>query len=215
MLFGLVLTAALLSAQSYYPHRLMDHPELSSLGAPGQVLKVNAGGTDLEWSDDETGSGGLPSGAIILSLTSCPSGFSEVASLSGKFPLGTTNAAGDVTTTGGTDTISSIVNHTHTVQVTDPGHGHTQNAHNHTQDPHSHGMAEGQTDGAGTLMDRSNAASATTTTTDAATATNQASTATNQSNTTGITASSQNPAGGVANFDNRPAFVKVIFCAAD
>ena len=73
------------------------------------------------------------------------------------------------------------------------------------QNAHQHGMAEGATDGNGTFMDRSSAASATTAVTDNATAvnqnataTNQAATAVNQSATTGITASSSNPAGGVA-----------------
>lgn len=33
--------------------------------------------------------------------------------------------------------------------------------------------------------------------------------------TTGITATTNNPAGGVASIDNRPAFVKVIFCKKD
>ena len=82
------------------------------------------------------------------------------------------------------------VQDSHGHNVTDPTHNHTQNSHNHTQDPHTHGMQEGQTDGAGTLMDRSNAASATTTTTDAATATNQAATATNVAATTGLTVNS-------------------------
>jgi microcystin-dependent protein len=62
-----------------------------------------------------------------------------------------------------------------------PSHTHTQDPHTHIQNAHSHGMAEGQTDGAGTFMDRSNAASATTATTDAATAVNQNATAVNQS----------------------------------
>lgn len=170
----------------------------------------------------------IPAGAIVLTLgDACPTGFTEVSAISGKFVLGTLDAANDVGDTGGADSITpagvvsstftgnaftAVINHTH--GVTDPGHNHTQNAH-------SHGMAEGTTDGSGTFMDRSNAAAATTAATDAATATNQ-------SATTGVTA--QNPAGGVASitpagtvassivgtqFDNRPAFVKVIFCEKD
>lgn len=83
-----------------------------------------------------------------------------------------------------THSYTDVIQHTHTVSITDPGHNHTQN-------PHSHGMAEGQTDGAGNFADRSNAASPATMVTDSATATNNA-------NTTGITASTANPAGSVA-----------------
>jgi len=70
---------------------------------------------------------------------------------------------------------------THTLTAAEmPIHTHVQDAHNHTQNAHSHGMAEGQTDGAGILADRSNAASAAAMVTDVATATNQAATAVNQ-----------------------------------
>lgn len=55
------------------------------------------------------GSGGaIPSGSILLIDTgSCPTGFTEVSGLSGKFLLGTLAAAGDVGTTGGYDAITS------------------------------------------------------------------------------------------------------------
>lgn len=122
----------------------------------------------------------------------------------------------------------------HGHSVTDPGHNHTQNSHNHTQDAHTHtqdahthtqnahnhgitdpghvhDVNEGQTDGDGSLFDKSNAAdsspalqtaSATTgitinnatavnqnatATNQNTTATNQATTATNNANTTGLT----------------------------
>ena len=49
----------------------------------------------------------MPAGCIVLMIDApCPSGFSEVAGLAGKFPLGTTNAAGNVGTTGGADNIT-------------------------------------------------------------------------------------------------------------
>lgn len=50
--------------------------------------------------------GGVPSGLIVLTLTSCPSGFSEVSALDGKFLQGTLAAHSDVGTTGGNATIT-------------------------------------------------------------------------------------------------------------
>lgn len=46
-------------------------------------------------------SAAVPSGLIMLSLSACPSGYTEVTALSGKFALGTLAAAGDVGGTGG------------------------------------------------------------------------------------------------------------------
>jgi hypothetical protein len=107
--------------------------------------------------------------------------------------------------------MTGVMNHTHTVSITDPGHNHTQNSHNHTQDSHNHtqnsfaprilnsgtaGTVGVQGASAASNANASNAA--TTATNQATTATNQAATATNQSNTTGISASTANPAGGVS-----------------
>lgn len=50
--------------------------------------------------------GGVPAGAIVLSLTSCPTGYAEVAALDGKFLRGTVAANADVGQTGGADTIT-------------------------------------------------------------------------------------------------------------
>ena len=108
-------------------------------------------------------------------------------------------------------------NHNHTQNahlhaVTDPNHNHTQNQHlhaitdpnhNHTQNAHNHGLAEGQTDGDGALVDKSNAADATpAVVTDNATATNiaaatgvtvQNTTPTNVAAATGISTQNQTP----------------------
>jgi len=69
-----------------------------------------------------------------------------------------------------THTYTEVVNHTHAVNITDPGHFHT--------------MVEGTTDGSGDFVDRSNSAAASNIVTSTA--------------TTGITATTSNPAGGVA-----------------
>lgn len=37
-----------------------------------------------------------------------------------------------------TSTESGIAAHNHTINITDPGHNHTQNSHNHTQNSHNH-----------------------------------------------------------------------------
>lgn len=73
------------------------------------------------------------------------------------------------------DAITSVINHTHSVSITDPGHTHT--------------LPVGATDDTSAPFDRADAG------TNASGA--NASTATG-SNTTGITASTANPAGGVA-----------------
>jgi len=191
-------------------------------------------------SDCQNGSSSLPSGAIVLSLTSCPTGFSQVTALDGFFIQGTLAAHGDVGTTGGNatitpagtisqptftgDPITQVINHTHAVTITDPGHNHTQNAHSHTEQ--LQGGTTGSTTGTNLMGSAStggslrSAAQSTTSTT-----------ATNNSSTTGITASTSNPAGGVSSvtpsgtvsrptftgtpLDPRPAFVKVIFCSAN
>ncbi len=105
----------------------------------------------------------------------------------GKAASGTGNALGAA---GGsidhTHSYSQVVNHTHAVTITDPGH--------------QHGMAEGTTDGAGIFADRSNAAAAAAMVTDSA--------------TTGITASTANPAGGVASGttgSTNPPFIALNF----
>ena len=117
-------------------------------------------------------------------------------------------------------------------------HTHTQNSHNHTQDAHNHtqnsfaprilnsgtaGTVGVQGASAASNANASNAA--TTATNQAATATNQAATAVNQNATatnqnatptnnaasTGITASSANPAGGVASIDITPPFYALAY----
>lgn len=51
--------------------------------------------------------GGLPSGAILLTLSAaCPVGTAEVAALNGMTLIGTLAATGDVGTTGGSDTLT-------------------------------------------------------------------------------------------------------------
>lgn len=71
--------------------------------AAGKFLKA-----DGTWAVPAGGGGTtFPSGAIILILSgTCPTGFTEVTALSGKFLLGTVAANSNVGTTGGNATIT-------------------------------------------------------------------------------------------------------------
>ena len=142
--------------------------------------KGDTGATGATGATDP--SGAWPIGSVFLSVDSTNPAtllgigtWTQIAQ--GQFLVGQKAADADFGTvegTGGAKThthdYTQVVQHTHTITITDP--------------KHQHGMAEGQTDGAGTFMDRSNAASATTAVTDLA--------------STGITASSADPAGSVA-----------------
>lgn len=144
----------------------------------------------------------------------------------GRFPL-YKSAAGTGSTlgaTGGsldhTHTYTDVVNHTHTVTITDPGHAHTQAAHSHTitiTDP-GHTHTQGQwtsnrtdlTTGGAADAVTSNVSGNTGSSTTGITASSSSQTPTINSNTTGITAATANPAGGVATgttASNNPAFL--------
>ena len=154
--------------------------KLSSIGTDGVPV----------CTADQTGGGGLPAGAVVLIVSgSCAStlgaGWAEETSLNGKFVLGTVDASADIGGTGGQDTVTAVLNHTH--PVTDPGHTHITQRYPTTTGGSSGFTAD--TSMSGTLADN---------------------TLPTKTATTGIT--TENPVGGVASIDNRPAFVKVIFC---
>lgn len=139
---------------------------------------------------DQSGSGGAPTGAVVLIVSgTCAAtlgaGWAEESSLSGKFVLGTVAANADIAGTGGSDSVTQVLNHTH--PVSDPGHAHTTQRY-----PTTTGTSSGFTN------DTSMSGTPTANTLPTASA------------ATGVT--TQNPAGGVTSIDNRPAFVKVIFC---
>lgn len=186
----------------------------------GDVMTWTSG----QWECGAGGGGGsVPAGSILMiDSGTCPVGFAENATLgASRFPMGTVAANGDVGGTGGANTFtpagtnsvptftgtpfSEVINHTHTVNVTDPGHIHLTQRY-----PTATGGSSGftiDTSMSGTLADN---------------------TLPTKTNTTGITAATVNPAGGVAsitpagtvsaptftgnNADQRPAWTKVIFC---
>ena len=149
----------------------------------------------------------IPSGTITLNLTSCPTGWTEVTELNGKMALGTLAANGNVGTTGGADNITpagtnsaltftgtlstTVVNHLHTLAT---GTGSTGNFSQvvGTVDTSSGGNGANPTQTAlGTLS----------------------------GNPTSGGVASYTPAGTIntptftgTQFDNRSAFVRVIFC---
>ena len=146
---------------------------------------------DQTWATP-SGGAGVPAGAVVMILsgacaTTLGAGWTEVA-LGGKFLLVTTNGAADIGGTGGQDSVTEVLNHTH--PVTDPGHTHLTQRY-----PTATGGSSGftiDTSMSGTLANN---------------------TLPTASATTGITTA--NPVGGVASIDNRPAFVKVILCQKD
>ena len=191
-------------------------------GNAGECLISGGPSVEPDWGACGGDGGGLPAGLSAISFSgTCPTGWAEVAGASGKFLLGTVAANADQGGTGGSDNItpagtvsqptfagtpfSSVINHTHTVTVTDPGHTHT--------------IPVGATDDTAAPFDRSDAG----TNASGANATTETG-----SKVTGVSATTANPAGGVASitpagtvsqptfsgtqFDNRPAFLKVIFC---
>lgn len=153
-------------------------------------VSVNVCTSTNTWT--ELGSGGgssVPAGSILLVASgTCPAGFVEETALDGRTLVGTTAAAGNVGTTGGSDTITSVLNHTHTVSITDPGHTHVER------------ILNSGTAGTVGVQGASAASNA------------NASNSPTASGTTGISATTANPAGGVASIDNRSAFTRVIFC---
>jgi hypothetical protein len=178
------------------------------------------------WTPSITGDGaGVPAGLILMSATTCPLGWTEQTAFANRVPLATTVAAGDAGSTGGSNDItpagtvsqptfagtssSVVLNHTHTVTVTDPGHTHvvtSQTATTGGATSYEHGV-----------LDTSSAEAEATEVT--------------ASGTTGISASTANPAGGAASytpagtvsqptfagtqFDNRSAYVKLVYCKKD
>ncbi len=210
--------------------------------ADGQILKYNAASGDYDCQAEAGGGGGLPAGAIVLIVSgSCPSGFVEETALDGRMLLGTLAANADVGTTGGADNITpqgTVSQPTFTGDAL-PGHSHTFTgnalaSHDHgggtyavgssttgisiadhsTGNTRSGGGATGFTDAAaaahaitdpghthGSFTGRSEAVSPGTPT------------GTNSSDSAGT------PSGAVSqptftgtSFDNRPAFIRVIFC---
>lgn len=158
----------------------------------------------------------VPRGTILLMTAACPAGYAEVTAMNGVVPYGTIAANGDVGGTGGSNTITptvasltaaaqsftgtpftSVINHTHTVTVTYNVQGGTTAATTGT-----HVMTSTATGGSARAPTSGDVVSATT--------------ANPGGGVSSITPAGTNSTSAVTgtlnSFDNRPAFVKVIFC---
>jgi hypothetical protein len=155
-----------------------------------QGVKGDTGDTGPQGPQGEPGVGGgaaidaWPIGSVFLSVVSTSpatllGGGTWAQIAGGRVLIGQTGADADFDTaeeTGGAKTSSAVVNHTHNVSVTDPGHTHVENLNSATT-----GGLRGATP-------------------DTSTNTSTASGYSTASATTGITATTANPAGGVASF---------------
>lgn len=164
-------------------------------GSQGHVLR-KASGTDFdtEWAAPAGGSEAFPVGSVFIAVVSTNPGTllgygTWSAFGAGRMLVGFNAGDADFDTaeeTGGAKTSSAVVNHTHAVDVTDPGHAHVEQQNSATT---------GGLTGWGARDTSTNTAAATSYST--------------QSATTGITASTANPAGGVASFSLMNPYVVV------
>jgi len=184
--------------------------EVKSCAGTDKVSAIAATGAVTCTADQ--GGGGVPAGSIILVTSgACPTGFTEVAGLAGKTLIGTTNGAGDVGTTGGNDNITPAGTNGSSTAAAQVFTGTPSSVVvNHV---HLETAPTGQTGGQDSF------------TRDAST-TGSSNTALSTANPTGGSAS-YTPAGTNGSsavtaqtftgtsFDNRSAWMKVIFCSKD
>lgn len=232
----IVLPGVYVWAQGWPPRNGASLPATCTTGntffltsdAASQLYECTA--TDT-WTHVVPGGGGLPSGLVVMALAACPSGFSEVTALSGKFVLGTTNGAGDVTTTGGSDSITPAGNNTNGAVDAHSGTAvadHASHTHTYTEVPnhvHPYCSQTATTGGASSYehgaIDASSAATECSMTTN--NPTGGVATGTTAGPSATLTHNVTQPSNHVftqptftgTQFDNRPAFAKVIFCQAD
>jgi hypothetical protein len=181
-------------------------------GTNAGLYACNAADTWTAVGGAQQPGGGEPAGIVVLSLSTCATGYSEVASVSGKTVIGTVAASGDVTTTGGFDSITPAGNNTGAAVADHASHTHTYNqviAHTHT-------IPVGATDDTAAPFDRAdagtNASGANATTASGSTG---VATGTTAGPSATLTHSVTQPTFTGTAFDNRSAFVRVIFCQKD
>lgn len=172
---------------------------------------------NLQVNGSISGAGASPAGTLrIITTGTCGTGWTENSAMDGKIIIGTLAANGNVGSTGGNDSItptvasltaaaqvfsgtpfSNVINHTHAVTVTYNAQGGTTAATTGT-----HSMTSTATGGSARALTSGDVVSATT--------------ANPAGGVASITPAGTNAASSVSgtlnSFDNRPAFVRVIFC---
>jgi len=163
------------------------------------------------------GAGGLPSGVVVMVASgTCPSGYTEVSALDGKMPLGTLDSHADVGGTGGANDITPAGTNSGTAVSDHASHTHTytdvvNHVHPYCSQTATTGGASSYEHGA---IDASSAA------TECSMLTNNPSGGVATGTTAGPGATlthtvSTQPTFAGTQFDNRSAYVKVIYCQKD
>lgn len=144
----------------------------------------------------------IPAGVIVMSLTSCPAGFTQQTAMNGKFILGTLAANGDVTGTGGADNITPAGTESAVSAGTPAG----------TNTAVTAGTPAGTVSALTTGADSSTTGGVAKAIAQTPTFTGSA-LGTHNHTFTGSALGTHTHTFTGTSFDNRPAFVKVIFCA--
>ena len=219
--FGLLLLSlvagrwALVAAQD--PGSMASRVQRPGACNNGEVLTYNSASQQYECQPGG-GGGGVPAGAILLIVSgSCPSGYAEETSLDGRLPLGTLAAHADIGSTGGSDNTTPAGTVSQPAFTGDAlaGHAHTftgdllaAHTHTFTGNALSGGARKGGTTNPASIIENGAAVTGSNSSDSAGTPAG-----TNSSLTAGT------PSGAVSQptftgtqFDNRSAFVRVIFC---
>lgn len=204
-------------------------PTPQTCSGTNKISGISSTGT-ITCSVDEGGGSGVPSGMLTFIVSgSCPAGWTEESSLNGKTLFGTLNANADVGTTGGNDNITpsgtnsggavtahagtAVTDHaSHTHTYTDvPNHVHVQNAASASTGPNVGSTPDTSTNtSVATGYSTANPTGGVATGTTAGPSAVLTHSVTQPSNHTFT-----QPTFAGTSFDNRSAFVRVIFCKKD
>lgn len=213
--FTAALVVTLVRPVSAQPLVWAHGPTLPASCAPVDIyvktsapVSINVCTATNTWTElGATGGGGVPTGAILLIASgTCPAGYAEDSSLSGKTIIGTVAANGDVGTTGGSDTITPAGTNAAVSAGTPAGTNSAPTFTGNAWTPPAIAWPAGVptfTGNAITFTEVINHTHAVTSVGSAATG--STTNLTGASDTSSTTATAANPAGGVASFQKTPA----------